>query len=313
MVCLHWPLMSATAWQHGKSEIEVSSARAGCLLCGGSLVRRYTIGAHSVDYCSACQLGQLAPLPSADELAALYGSSEYFQGTDQVGYADYSTDAPQFARTFQAKLKQLMRHGTVGDLLEIGCGPGYFLREARRAGVPEVVGVDRNPWAVQEAHRSGLEAYVGSIEVMPPNRVFDAVAMLDLIEHITEPVSFLKDVRKHLRPGGRVFIMTPNIRSVLAFVSGRRWVSFKIPEHVLWYSPRSMRMLLERCGFEVVECRGTGQFVTIAFLLDRLRRIAPLIATGLEVIVRSLKAHEQVVFVTNGSIDVVARRTADPR
>src|SRR6266852_2764162 len=151
-----------------------------CILCGAALRHKYAFGARSIVYCRACQLGQLTPLPTDDELAALYGSRQYFEGTDQVGYADYSADAPQFARTFRAKITQLLRHGTVRDLLEIGCGPGYFLHEARRAGIPNVVGVDRNPWGVEEARRRDLEVYVGSLDVLRRERTFDAVVMLDL-------------------------------------------------------------------------------------------------------------------------------------
>jgi SAM-dependent methyltransferase len=281
--------------------------RSTCLLCSGPQQHKYAFEARSIAYCPACQLGQLTPLPSDDELAALYGSRQYFEGTDRVGYAAYSADAPQLARTFRAKLTELLRHGTVSDLLEIGCGPGYFLREAQRAGIRNVVGVDRNPWGVEEARRNDLEAYVGSIDALSRARQFDAVVMLDLLEHIIDPVAFLADVHAHLRPRGRVFIMTPNIRSLLAFVSGRRWVSFKIPEHVYYYSPRSIRRLLARCGFEVMSCRGTGQYVTVAFLLDRLRRLAPGMTAGLDALARTFHLQGRVLFVTNGSIDVVAR------
>ena len=160
---------------------------------------------------------------------------------------------------------------------------------------------------MEEARRAGLEAYVGSIDVLPPERRFDAVVMLDLLEHIIDPARFLDTVHARLRPGGRVFIMTPNIRSLLAIVSGRRWVSFKIPEHVYYYSPRSLRRLLGNSAFEVVSCRGTGQYVTVAFLLDRLGRLVPGLTASLGALARTFQLQGRVIFVTNGSLDVVAR------
>jgi len=288
----------------------IGSSEPLCALCRGPLVRRYTFGPRSVMYCRVCQLGQLAPMPTDEELAALYGSQQYFEGTDRVGYTDYHADAPQFVRTFRNKLQKLLSSGPVRDLLEVGCGPGYFLLEARHAGIAGVVGVDRNPWAIDEVRRHGLEAHVGSLDVLAADRTFDAVVMLDVLEHITEPVPFLAEIRRRLRPGGRVFIMTPNIRSLLAQVSGQRWVSFKIPEHVFYYSPHSIRLLLERCGFELLSACGTGQYVTVAFFLDRLRRLVPRLTAGLDAAARPLHLRDKVVFVTNGSIDVVARRTA---
>ena len=280
---------------------------SACLLCRGPQVRRYRLGMRWLAYCRACQLGQLTPLPDEEELATLYASSQYFSGTDRVGYADYASDAPQFARTFRTKVQTLLRYGPVHDLMEIGCGPGYFLHQALAAGVPRAVGVDRNRWAVNEARQSGLEVYLGSLEAVPRERTFDAAVMLDLLEHITQPVAFLADVRARLRPEGRILITTPNIRSLLARGSGRRWVSIKVPEHVYYYSPRSIRRLLESAGFAVLSVRGAGQYVTVAFLLSRLHRLAPRLTGVLRVGAHTLGLAQRVLFVTNGSIDVVAR------
>jgi SAM-dependent methyltransferase len=299
---------SGTSAEHvGQVDDSINGAAPFCILCAAPLAIKYDFGARALWYCAACRLGQLAPLPTEDELMRLYASRSYFEGSDGVGYADYTGDAPQLARTFRAKLDQLLQFGRVQDLLEIGCGPGLFLTEARAAGIAGAVGVDRNPWAIAEARRRGLEAHVGSIQVLPPERTFDAVVMLDLLEHVTTPLAFLAAVRQRLRPGGRLFIMTPNIRSLLARISGARWVSFKIPEHVFYYSPRSLRTLLDRCGFDVIAARGTGQFVTVEFLFNRLRRLAPRLTRACELGARALRLNARVVFVTNGSTDVVAR------
>jgi len=282
-------------------------ATAACLLCSGPLRALYWFDRRAVAYCQACELAQLFPLPTDAELAALYGSRDYFEGNDQVGYADYAASRPQLQRTFQRKLDALLAHGPVRDLFEVGCGTGEYLQQAKRAGIARVVGLDRNPWAIEQVRAAGLEARVGSIECLVGDEPFDAAVMLDLIEHVTDPIPFLRTVRGHLRPGGRLFIMTPNIRSWLARVSGQRWVSFKIPEHVFYYSPRSIRALLDRAGFDTVSVRPTGQYVSVDFFLDRLSRLQPLAARAVGAVVRRLGWTDRIVFVTNGSIDVVAR------
>lgn len=278
-----------------------------CRLCGSSTSRRYELAPYSLLVCSRCGLGQLDPLPDAAELERLYSSSAYFENQEGAGYADYERHAAEFALTFRAKMSRLLRYGPVHDLLEIGCGPGYFLATATRAGVTRVVGVDRNPWAIEQARRAGHAAYLGSIDVISPSDRFDAVAMLDLIEHIAEPMPFLEQVRQRLRPGGRLLIMTPNIESLLARISGPRWVSFKIPEHLHYFTHRSLERLLHANGFEVLYSRGTGQYVSVEFFLDRLGRIAPRLAGLIEAPARLLNLMQRVVYVSNGSIDVVAR------
>lgn len=292
--------------RQAERRINASDSRP-CRLCGASAVPQYSFEPYVLLVCQSCGLGQLDPLPSAEELDRLYSSVAYFEGTDRAGYADYEQHAQEFTLTFRAKARRLLRYGPVRDLLEIGCGPGYFLDAAKREGVARAVGVDRNPWAVEQARRIGCEAHQGSIDTIRQDDKFDAVAMLDVIEHIPDPLPFLADIRTRLRPGGRLLIMTPNLRSLLARVSGRRWVSFKIPEHIYYFTPTSLSDILKRSGFEVVYCRGTGQYVTVDFFLDRLRRIAPRVGGAAEVVARSLRLHQRVIYVTNGSLDVVAR------
>lgn len=263
-------------------------------------------------YCSRCQLGQLAPLPSEQELAQLYGAREYYEGTDQVGYAEYLVNAPLLRRTFGAKLRWLLRSGRVETLAEIGCGPGYLLETARDLGIRNAVGVDRNPWAVEEACRHGLDVRLGSVEALPAERRFDAIAMLDLLEHIADPAPFLRAVRDRLRPGGRLLIMVPNIRSLLARISHRRWVSFKIPEHVVYYSRRSISLALTRSGLQATAIRSATQHVTVAFTLDRLGRLAPTVGACVRAPIRALGLDQHVVPVSNGSIDVLATVRSDP-
>jgi 2-polyprenyl-3-methyl-5-hydroxy-6-metoxy-1,4-benzoquinol methylase len=289
-----------------------SQAADLCFLCRGPQRTRFDLGDRRLLFCPRCQLGQLAPLPTDEELAALYASEVYFEGGDSVGYADYVAHAPQYARSFRRQAQWLLRHGPLSDLLEIGCGPGLFLEEARRLGVTTTIGVDLNPWAIAAARERGVDARLGSIEAIPATTRFDAIVMLDVLEHIRAPLPFLATLRSRLRPDGRLLVMTPNVRSLLARVSGRRWVSLKIPEHVRYYSPRGIRSVLAAAGFEVQALRSAGQYVTVAFFLDRLRRLVPGPARLLQRVARALHVDARVIFLTNGSIDVLARPSQRP-
>jgi SAM-dependent methyltransferase len=281
-----------------------------CLLCGELSPPRHAFASHELRYCSRCRLGQLAPLPTDTELAALYGTRDYYECSDLVGYAGYVEAAPQLRRTFAAKLAWLRRSGPIASLAEIGCGPGYLLEVARDLGIRDLAGVDRNPWAVEQARAQGLDVRRGSVEVLPAAGRYDAIVMLDLLEHVPAPIPFLRAVRAHLHPHGRLLIMVPNIRSLLARVSGPRWVSVKIPEHVLYYTRRSMRLTLDRAGLETTAMRAATQHVSLAFLLDRLGRLAPRASACARAPIRLLGLEHRVLPVTNGSLDVLARARA---
>ncbi len=277
------------------------------MLCGRPQEPRFAVGGRWLVHCARCGLGQLAPLPTAAELDALYASEAYFRGDDYVGYASYAADAPEHARSFRRELSWLLAGGSIGALLDVGCGPGLLLEEARRLGVASVVGVDPNPWAVEETRRRGIEADVGSIHALAPTARFDAITMLDVLEHVVEPVPFLAAVRARLRDGGRLLVMTPNVESLLARMSGPRWVSLKVPEHVRYYSRRSIRTVLGAAGFDVVTIRPAGQYVTVDFFLDRLGRLVSPVR-ALRPVARTLRLDRRVIFLTNGSIDVIARK-----
>ncbi len=282
-----------------------SPPRDPCFLCGGPQRPRFAVRGRWLLYCPRCGLGQLAPLPTDEELDRLYASEAYFRGDDRVGYASYVADAPEHARSFRRELTWLLRNAPVRNLLEIGCGPGVLLAEARRLGIADVVGVDPNPWAVREAQSRGIEARLGSIDAIARTARFDAIVMLDVLEHVVAPLPFLAGVRERLRDDGRLLVMTPNVESLLARVSGRRWVSLKVPEHVRYYSRRGIRAVLAAAGFRVVATRSAGQYVTVDFFLDRLARLVPA-ASAARRLARVIGIDRRVILLTNGSIDVIA-------
>ncbi len=193
-------------------------------------------------------------------------------------------------------------------MLELSCGDGVFLENARDIGITRSVGLEPHTLAFETARQRGLDIRHGWLEALDHDEHFDAAVMLDGIEHVADPIPFLARVRHHLQPGGRLLLTTPNLRSFLAMASGRRWVSYKVPQHVFYYSPRSVRSLLQRAGYDVLETRRAGQYVTFPVFVDRLSRIAPRSAQRVERVAHALRLQNRVLFINNGAMDVVARR-----
>lgn len=276
---------------------------AVCPFCSQPLRPLQALDRATVAYCDACEVGRLDPPPGAAANSQQRGS--------QAGAED-PDEAEQLARTFRRKLGRLLRYGSIRDLLQIGSGAGAFLREAGLMGIPRVVGVETDSDAADAARSAGLEVHPGPIVALPPTQQFDAIVLLDALEQVREPIPFLSSLRPHLRSGGHLFVMTPNIRSLVARLYGARWRPFAQSDRVYHYGPRGIRLLLERTGFDPVWVRGTGQYVTLGSLFRRLAPLAPRLAPIAGSAARLLHLDGRVVYAPNGAMDVVARARRSP-
>jgi hypothetical protein len=100
--------------------------------------------------------------------------------------------------------------------------------------------------------------------------------------------------------------VTPDVDSWLARVQGRRWVSFKFPEHVVLFSETTLRRALESAGFRVETLVRAGQYARLDFLADRAASGFPRLGASLARVVRALGGDTRRLYVPSGSIAVVA-------
>ena len=97
---------------------------------------------------------------------------------------------------------------------------------------------------------------------------FDVVTLWDVIEHTPDPTRVIRTVRNLIRPGGLLVVNYPDIGSSIARALGRRW-PFLSSVHLYYFTRETMRSLLERYGFEVVEMRAHFQRLELDYLLSR--------------------------------------------
>ncbi|OOG61664.1 hypothetical protein B0E46_14635 [Rhodanobacter sp. B04] len=140
-------------------------------------------------------------------------------------------------------------------LLDIGCGNGDFLVNARDAGW-SVTGIDTDPKAVAVARQRNLDARVGSVDLFASESAcFDVVTLSHVLEHLHEPRCFLQAVHRLLKPGGVIFVDTPNIESRGARYWGRNWRGLETPRHLLLFSRAGLLGMLKAAGFESIQTK----------------------------------------------------------
>ena len=151
-------------------------------------------------------------------------------------------------------------------LLDVGCGEGTLALQAREK-FNEVYGVDISREAVSRASSAGITTALVNLNVDPlpyPKDFFDTVVTLDVIEHVFDPVAFLDELCRVLRPGGILVVSTPNIRKLQRMYSllrGRFPRTSYDPVgydggHLHYFTSMDLRLLLAAQGFEVLNVRG---------------------------------------------------------
>ncbi|MDI6752203.1 MAG: class I SAM-dependent methyltransferase [bacterium] len=140
-------------------------------------------------------------------------------------------------------------------LLDIGTGKGYFLEIAQRLGF-EIYGVEPSGYCSKTAQKKfGENILCGKIEdAKYGDERFDVITMTDLIEHISSPRSFLKEVNRVLKKDGVLLLTTPNFDSFTRKLLGKDWFQYKY-EHIVYYNKKSIFYLLEKEGFKVLTIR----------------------------------------------------------
>jgi 2-polyprenyl-3-methyl-5-hydroxy-6-metoxy-1,4-benzoquinol methylase len=211
-------------------------------------------GVFTLVQCGRCGLIYLNPRPDAGELAGYYPDDYDLYAAPPGGRA---------ARLAQLNLRYAMakrcrlveRHAPGrGRVLDVGCATGLFLDAMRRRGW-QAQGVELVEYAAAQAReRRGLDVRTGDLaQARYPDAQFDAVTMWDVLEHVPDPLSELREIRRILKPGGVVVLRVPDVSSPEARWFGEYWIGLDAPRHLYVFSPTTLAALLARAGLEPLE------------------------------------------------------------
>jgi 2-polyprenyl-3-methyl-5-hydroxy-6-metoxy-1,4-benzoquinol methylase len=245
--------------------------------------------------------------PSADELRAVYGEG-YFKK------ARYNLDPAarrELARRIDLMKSQGVRPGA--RVMDVGCAAGDFVIAAE--GTYEVWGLDASPHAIALAksrHPAARDrVFVGDPSALSmPDGWFDAITMWDVVEHFDDPVGEVRAAAAKLKPGGLLFLSTPNIGALVAKLMGPRWAFMTPPEHIGFFSRATLQTLLGRCGFLETDWSTRGKWISLGFLAYKARRVFPeLVPDRLADALLAGRAGRAVVYVPTADIQYVAAKS----
>jgi SAM-dependent methyltransferase len=247
-----------------------------CPLCGGEERREsiYVFPPFAVARCRGCRLWYEYPRLAEPVMHASYADDAYFEG-GEAGYSSYQAQETTLRPTFRRFLRELSRRGmTGGRLLEVGCAYGYFLDEAK-GFFDHRTGTDYSPAALEKARGRADHLLLGGLDQIPPGELFDCAACIHVIEHIYDPVGFLRELASHLRPGGWLLLATPDMGSFWRPLMRYRWPFFKVPEHVTYFDRRTLAALLGRAGLEGAQPLPYASAFSLELIGEKLGRAVP--------------------------------------
>ncbi len=226
-----------------------------CAICGGTATDQlYVKSGYAIGRCRRCGLVYANPRAPESTILGRY-SSDYFwkEYLPSLGVVDGTFDLTRFDARHASVLQMLATAAPGRRLIEVGCGAGFFLKAAERAGW-RVEGIELSAEASRFAvERLGLSIRRERAEDAPIEPAsFDAAAMFDVIEHLFDPRAVLAAIARALAPGGALVISTPNVDSASRYLLGTDWAVLSPLEHVYYFSEDSLRRLLEATGFSDV-------------------------------------------------------------
>jgi SAM-dependent methyltransferase len=266
--------------------------------------------------CTSCGTLVLDPRPADDEIAGLYPADYVSYGFERLNpVMRMARDAVQRGKT--STFARLVPDG--GTIVDVGCGTGVLLRQVRaRYGRRfRLIGWDYAGPHIDRLAGTGIEILAAPIEAPHVPQGVDVFVLNQIIEHVPHPDRLVTMLAAALAPGGLLVIETPDTDGLdHRWFAGRYWGGYHFPRHMVLFSQRSLRALVERSGLQVIETAHLAspafwvQSVRYWLLESRLRKLAPFFVLGNVPVVAAFSAFDRLAALIVGTSNqrLIARR-----
>lgn len=197
--------------------------------------------------CNRCGLIFSKRIPSLEELNEVYDN-----------YSRSNSISEITIKRYQEILGGFEKYKKTGKILDVGAGDGFFLEVAKRRGW-EVYGTEYDDRAITLCRQKGIKTYKGKLNIDDfEENFFDVVTSFEVMEHINNPNEDLDVIRKILRKGGVFYVTTPNFNGISRRYQGDKWTELCYPEHITYYTARTLSNVVIKHGFKTVWTKTTG-------------------------------------------------------
>jgi 2-polyprenyl-3-methyl-5-hydroxy-6-metoxy-1,4-benzoquinol methylase len=234
-----------------------------CPVCGsGVWFKRYKINRWDIEECDTCGFARIDPLPAAETRAECYSKEKVIER---------NIKGKSFPQNFSRRLKRLFGALTRRDknrifynklcrylppearILDVGCGDGAFLRIAKNNFI--CAGVEISGYLASLAEREdGIKAITGDfLRVDFADNKYDGITLISLLEHLDDPAQAVRKCYGLLNGGGILLMKTVNHGCINRMIKKENWTGFRPPDHLTYFNPVNLRMLLQNAGFEKIK------------------------------------------------------------
>jgi len=213
--------------------------------------------------CAACGFRQCSDF--SDVLS-------FYQAMDDPGY-----EASRAPRALQAErlLQSVRRYRPGGRLLDIGAGSGILVEVATRLGY-RAEGIEPSEWMVRSAAAHGLKIQAGILPHEEITGPYDVVTLVDVIEHVSDPVELLVQAGTVLASDGIGLVITPDVTSVAARVMGKHWWHYRMA-HICYFERQTLLAALRHADLEPIAIFRPSWYFTADYLIQRLGAYLPIV------------------------------------